>query len=76
MKLCDCREGQEIVIKSINSDEITLKRLELMGITVGAKVLVAKESGGSVLATVGGKMIALGHALTQEVTVDACDHRG
>lgn len=72
MKLCECAEGQEITVKSIATDEITLKRLENMGIRNGVRLLVVKESRGSVLVVNNGKMVALGRALTEGVTVDAC----
>lgn len=73
MKLSEIKEGQCFFIKDINTDDITIKKLQLMGIESGKKMRVAKESFGSVLVVFGGKMVALGNQLTNKVIVDACD---
>ncbi len=69
MLLSDCKDGQNIEILKIDAENITKKRLELLGFSVGEKVSVAKNSFGSVLVIVSGKMLALGKAVTDGVEV-------
>ena len=57
MKLCDCKEGQKVFIKDINLDDLTIKRLEIIGFTKGKTALVTKSSFGSILCVLNGKML-------------------
>lgn len=69
MKLSDCKEGESVVIQKIEADEIIVKRMNLIGLAVGTRLSVARESFGSVLVVFGGKMVALGKSLAEGVTV-------
>lgn len=69
MKLSECQEGSDVVISSINFDGLTLKRMELLGLKAGRRITVAKASKGSVLIVYGGKMVAIGKRLSEEVEV-------
>lgn len=70
MKLNECLAGQKIKILKINCDNLTFKRLEVIGFIEGENLTVLRQSFGSILCSINGKMYAFGNEITKRVEVE------
>ncbi|XRO75145.1 FeoA family protein [Methanocaldococcus sp. 28A] len=68
--LAFAKEGEEVIIKSINAGCGAMQRLASMGINIGSRIKVIRNQNGPVIVSARGCNIAIGKGLAMRIIVE------
>ena len=68
--LAFAKEGEEVIVKSINAGHGAMQRLFSMGINIGSRLKVVRNQYGPIIVSAKGSNIAIGRGLAMKIIVD------
>ncbi|MCQ6253698.1 ferrous iron transport protein A [Methanocaldococcus sp.] len=68
--LAFAKEGETVIVKSINAGFGVIQRLSSMGLNIGSKLKVIRNQNGPVIVSVRGCNIAVGKGLAMKIIVE------